>query len=143
MNIAVLGSGGREHSICYALKKSKKIKNLFCIPGNAGTADIATNINTDISNFEKINQIVIKNKIDLIITGPEQPLVDGIVDYFKKKNVKIFGPEKFAAQLEGSKHFTKIICKENNIPTAKFGFFNDYLLAKKFTSKNRFGCIYT
>ena len=125
MNIAVLGSGGREHSICFALKKSKKIKRLFCIPGNAGTASIAKNINIDISDFEKINAVVIKNKIDLIIVGPEQPLVDGIVDYFKKKNIKIFGPEKFAAQLEGSKYFTKIICKENNIPTAKLGFFDD------------------
>ena len=89
MNIAVLGSGGREHSICFALKKSKKIKRLFCIPGNAGTASIAKNINIDISDFEKINTVVTKNKIDLIIVGPEQPLVDGIVDYFKKKNIKI------------------------------------------------------
>ena len=135
MNIAVLGSGGREHSICFALKKSKKIKRLFCIPGNAGTASIAKNINIDISDFEKINTVVTKNKIDLIIVGPEQPLVDGIVDYFKKKNIKIFGPEKFAAQLEGSKYFTKIICKENNIPTAKFGFFDDYLLAQKFINR--------
>ena len=81
MNLAVLGSGGREHAICYKLKQSSKIKKLFCIPGNAGTQKIAQNIKVDISNFEKLYQVIIKNKIDLVIVGPEQPLVDGIVDY--------------------------------------------------------------
>ena len=75
MNLAVLGSGGREHAICYKLKQSSKIKKLFCIPGNAGTQKVAQNINEDISNFEKLYQVIIKNKIDLVIVGPEQPLV--------------------------------------------------------------------
>ena len=85
MNLAVIGSGGREHSICYKLKQSKKIKKIICIPGNAGTEEIAKNIKADTSDFEAIHQIIKKNKIDIVIVGPEQPLVDGIVDYLDKK----------------------------------------------------------
>ena len=136
MNVAVLGSGGREHAICYALKKSKKINNLFCIPGNAGTKQIANNIDLDISDFEKLNQIIKKNKVDLIIVGPELPLVEGIVDFFQEKNVKIFGPDKFSSNLEGSKYFTKKICEENDIPTAKFGMFDNLNKAKEFINKS-------
>ena len=136
MNVAVLGSGGREHAICYALKKSKKINNLFCIPGNAGTKQIANNIDLDISDFEKLNQIIKKNKVDLIIVGPELPLVEGIVDFFQEKNVKIFGPDKFSSNLEGSKYFTKKICEENNIPTARFGMFDNLNKAKEFINKS-------
>ena len=87
MNLAVLGSGGREHAICYKLKQSSKIKKLFCIPGNAGTQKIAQNVKEDIPNFEKLYQVIIKNKIDLVVVGPEQPLVDGIVDYLNKKKL--------------------------------------------------------
>ena len=87
MNLAVLGSGGREHAICYKLKQSSKIKKLFCIPGNAGTQKIAQNVKEDISNFEKLYQVIIKNKIDLVVIGPEKPLVDGIVDYLNKKKL--------------------------------------------------------
>ena len=86
MNLAVIGSGGREHSICYKLKQSKKIKKLICIPGNAGTKNIAENINEDISDFKAVYEIVKREKIDIVIVGPEQPLVDGIVDYLNKKN---------------------------------------------------------
>ena len=136
MNLAVLGSGGREHAICYKLKQSSKIKKLFCIPGNAGTQKIAQNIKEDISNFEKLYQIIIKNKIDLVIVGPEQPLVDGIVDFLDKKKVKVFGPDKYASQLEGSKAFMKNLCKKNNIPTANFGIFDNFDDASKFIKKN-------
>ena len=102
MNLAVIGSGGREHAICFKLKQSPKIKKLVCIPGNAGTQKIAENIKENISNFDNIYKIIIDKKIDLVIVGPEQPLVEGLVDYLNKKNIKVFGPDKFASQLEGS-----------------------------------------
>ena len=135
MNLAVLGSGGREHAICYKLKQSSKIKKLFCIPGNAGTGKIAQNIKEDISNFERLYKVIIKNKIDLVIVGPEQPLVDGIVDYLDKKKIKVFGPSKYASKLEGSKAFMKNLCKKYNIPTANFGIFNNFENASKFIKK--------
>ena len=120
MNIAVIGSGGREHSICYKLKQSNKINRLYCIPGNAGTSEISENIEIDPNDFEKIYQTVLKKKIDLLIVGPEIPLVNGIVDFFEKKKIKIFGPNKKASQIEGSKIFMKEFCEEFNIPSAKF-----------------------
>ena len=137
MNLAVIGSGGREHAICYKLKQSSKIKRLICIPGNAGTKKIAKNIQANISNFELIYKIIKKENIDLVVVGPEQPLADGIVDFFKKKKIKAFGPNKFAAQLEGSKAFMKNLCKKNNIPTANFGVFNKYKDASIFIKKNK------
>ena len=137
MNVAVLGSGGREHAICNKLKDSSKINSLFCIPGNAGTAECATNIQSDISDFNKLYEEIKRNKIDLIIVGPEQPLVDGIVDFFIDKNIKIFGPNKFSSLLEGSKYFTKKICIENNIPTAKFGIFENFKDANNFINKSK------
>ena len=135
MNLAVIGSGGREHAICYKLKQSPKIKKLICIPGNAGTQKIAKNIKQDISNFEALYQIIKKQKIDMVVVGPEQPLVDGLVDYLNEKKVRVFGPDKFAAQLEGSKAFMKYLCKKNNIPTANFGIFDNYDDAYSFIKK--------
>ena len=137
MNLAVIGSGGREHAICYKLKQSKKIKKLICIPGNAGTKKIAENIKEKISNFGAIYQIIKKHNIDLVVVGPEQPLVEGLVDYLDKKKVKVFGPSKFASQLEGSKGFMKNLCKKNNIPTANFGIFNNFKDASDFIKKNK------
>ena len=136
MNLAVIGSGGREHAICYKLKQSPKIKKLVCVPGNAGTQKIAINIQEDISNFDALYKIIKKENIDLVIIGPEQPLVDGLVDYLNKKKIRVFGPDKFASQLEGSKSFMKNLCKKNNIPTANFGVFNDYNNASNFIKKN-------
>ena len=136
MNLAVIGSGGREHAICYKLKQSPKIKKLVCVPGNAGTQKIAINIQEDISNFDALYKIIKKQNIDLVIIGPEQPLVDGLVDYLNKKKIIVFGPDKFASQLEGSKSFMKNLCKKNNIPTANFGVFNDYDNASIFIKKN-------
>ena len=136
MNLAVIGSGGREHAICYKLKQSPKIKKLICIPGNAGTQKIAENVKEDISNFEAIYQIIKNKNIDIVIIGPEQPLVDGLVDYLNEKKVKVFGPNKFSSQLEGSKAFMKNLCKKNNIPTANFGVFENFDDASNFIKKN-------
>ena len=136
MNFAIIGSGGREHALCYKLKQSKEIKKLFCIPGNAGTKELAENIKEDISNFDNIYSIIVKRKIDYVIVGPEEPLVNGIVDFLSNKNIKIFGPDKFSSQLEGSKAFMKNLCKLNNIPTANFGIFDEINGASKFISEN-------
>ena len=136
MNLAVIGSGGREHAICYKLKQSSKIKKLICIPGNAGTKKVAKNIKKDISDFDSLYSVIKEQNIDLVIIGPEQPLVDGLVDYLKEKKIKVFGPNKFASQLEGSKAFMKNLCKKNNIPTANFGIFNNFKDASNFIKKN-------
>ena len=136
MNLAVIGSGGREHSICYKLKNSPQIKKLICIPGNAGTQKIAENIKEDISNFKAIYQKVKKKKIDIVIVGPEKPLVEGLVDYLSERKIRVFGPNKFASQLEGSKAFMKNLCKDNKIPTANFGIFNNFDEASNFIKKN-------
>ena len=120
MNIGIIGSGGREHSICYKLKKSKKINNLYCIPGNAGTSEICENLEADINNFNELYKIILDKKIELLVVGPEVPLVNGIANFFEEKKIKVFGPSKKASMLEGSKAFMKKMCKEFSIPSAKF-----------------------
>ena len=130
------GSGGREHAICHKLKQSKRIKKLVCRPGNAGTKNIAENVNVDILTFDEIYKTIKNHNIDIVIIGPEQPLTDGITDYLKKRSVRVFGPNKFASQLEGSKAFTKNLCKKNNIPTANYGVFDNLNEAKDFIKKN-------
>ena len=132
MKVGILGSGGREHAICFSLKNSANIKEIYCFPGNAGTNSIANNIDINLGDFKKLKDFIIQNKIDLIIVGPEQPLVDGIVDYLEKFNIKVFGPNKRASQLEGSKIFTKNLCKKYKIPTAKFGIFSNTKQALSF-----------
>ena len=120
MNIGIIGNGGREHSICFKVKQSPLVEKIFCLPGNGGTSDISENIDINLNDFDKIYKIVLEKKIDLLIVGPEQPLVNGIVDYFEKKKIMIFGPSKKASQLEGSKIFMKKFCRKYNIPTAKY-----------------------
>ncbi len=120
MNIALLGSGGREHSICQKIYDSKLSKNIICIPGNAGTSKIAKNINIDFLNFKKLLTVIKLYKINLVVVGPEEPLVKGVVDFLNKNKIKVFGPNKYAAKLEGSKAFMKSLCKKNKIPTAEF-----------------------
>ena len=120
MNIGIIGSGGREHSICYKLKKSKKINNLYCIPGNAGTSEICENIEVNINNFNELYKIILDKKIELLVVGPEEPLVNGITNFFEEKKIKVFGPSKKASMLEGSKAFMKKMCKDFSIPSAKF-----------------------
>ena len=100
MNIALIGSGGREHALCQKIYESKMTKNIICIPGNAGTSQIAKNIDIDFLNFKKLLYIIKLHKIDFVIVGPEEPLVRGVVDFLKKHKIKVFGPNKYAAKLE-------------------------------------------
>jgi len=132
MKVLIIGSGGREHALCLSLINSDQIHRVYCAPGNAGTASIAENISIEAKDFEKIKQFVKENHVDYVIVGPEQPLVDGIVDYLEQNNIKVFGPNKIASQLEGSKTFTKNFCKKYNIPTANFGIYESSEDAKKF-----------
>ena len=138
MNVGIIGSGGREHAICASLRKSGKIKEIYCFPGNAGTSFIAKNTEADLTNFEELKKLIQKFNIDLIIIGPEKPLVDGMVDFLKKNKIKVFGPSKIASQLEGSKIFTKNLCKKYNIPTANFGVFNNVKESLLFLDKCEF-----
>ncbi len=126
MIIGIIGSGGREHSICESLSRSRKVSKIYCFPGNAGTEIISENINIDLNDFESLKNTIIKKKIDIVIIGPEKPLVDGLSDYLEKNNIKVFGPSKTASKLEGSKIFTKEICERFKIPTAKFGIYSNY-----------------
>ncbi len=131
MKVGIIGSGGREHAICQSLKNSSKINKIFCFPGNAGTTEIAENVTVDFENFNEIKDFILEKKIDLIIIGPEKPLVEGLVDYLEEFKIKVFGPNKIASQLEGSKIFTKKLCEKYNIPTAKFAILESKNNAKK------------
>ena len=135
MNIALIGSGGRENALCRKLKESKKISQIFCIPGNAGTAKIATNLDINFLDFKLLLKNLNDNKIKMVIVGPEEPLVKGIVDFLEKNRIKVFGPNKYASQLEGSKAFMKSICKKYNIPTANFQICNNQKDFKKSINK--------
>ena len=132
MNVLIIGNGGREHALTYFIKNSPKIKDIYCIPGNAGTSKISKNINIDLNNFEKLREFINKNNIQIVIIGPEKPLVDGVVDFLESNQIKVFGPNKSASQLEGSKIFTKKICEKYQIPTAKFGVYHNQSHALEF-----------
>lgn len=124
MNILIIGSGGREHALGWKIKQSSRLKNLFFAPGNAGTAEIGTNIDVDVCDFQKIKNIVLEKQIDLVLVGPEVPLVEGIHDFFASdadlKNKMVVGPKKTGALLEGSKDFAKDFMKRHAIPTARY-----------------------
>ncbi len=128
MNILLLGTGGREHALAWKIDQSNKVKNLYIAPGNAGTSDIGENINISLSDFEAVKKVVIDKEVDLVVVGPEQPLVDGIVDFFALdsdiKNIPIIGPSKLGAKLEGSKDFAKAFMQKYQIPTARYQSFN-------------------
>ena len=136
MNIGLIGSGGREHALCQKLHESKLTKKIYCFPGNAGTSNIAQNIEVNILNFRKLLNLIKFYKINLVIIGPEEPLVKGLVNFLQKNNIKVFGPNKFASKLEGSKAFMKKICKENNIPTANFKVCKNQKDVQNFVNKN-------
>ena len=117
MNIALIGSGGREHALCKKMYDSKITKKIYCIPGNAGTSLIARNLDINFLDFNKLLSTIKFYNINLVVVGPELPLVKGIVDFLRKNKIKVFGPSKYAAQLEGSKAFMKSLCKQYKIPT--------------------------
>ena len=136
MNILVLGSGGREHAISWKISQSDLCKNLFIAPGNAGTNLAGSNINLDINNFKQVKKFVLDKSINLVIVGPEEPLVKGIVDFFKSdeelKSINIFGPGKTGAMLEGSKNFSKEFMFRNKIPCGKSRTFSKNNLTEGF-----------
>ncbi|MEX0780697.1 MAG: phosphoribosylamine--glycine ligase [Balneolales bacterium] len=120
MNVLLIGSGGREHALAWGICKSAKLDRLYIAPGNPGTALLGTNVELDVTQFSEVAGFVDKNKIDLTVIGPEQPLVDGITDFLTEKGHKVFGPSAAAAQLEGSKSFAKMMMQKYGIPTAKY-----------------------
>ena len=138
MIICIIGSGGREHAICKSISLSHKVSKIYCVPGNAGTQELAENIDLDINNFEKILEFLKNSKVDLVIVGPEKPLVNGIVDYLESNNIRVFGPRKTPSQLEGSKTFTKKICKKYKKPTARFGIFEKKEKTMNFLKNSKF-----
>jgi phosphoribosylamine--glycine ligase len=120
LKVLVIGSGGREDALCHKISQSGLLEKLYCILGNPGTQRWAKNISIKISDFESIKNFCLEEKIDLVVVGPEAPLVDGIVDFLEESGIKVFGPAKFAAQIEGSKSFAKELMKRKNVPTASF-----------------------
>ena len=134
MNILIIGGGGREHTFAWKIAKSPLCDQLFVAPGNAGTSEIAKNISLAVDDFDAIKAAVIKHKIQLVIVGPEDPLVKGIVDFFQTqdvlKDVAIIGPNKEAALLEGSKEFAKKFMQANEIPTAQYASFTKATLSE-------------
>lgn len=122
MKIAVIGSGGREHAIAWKLAQSTQPENIFVLPGNGGTQN---NVEISVTNFERIKQFCKEKKIELIVVGPEVPLAEGIVDYFKDTDIQVFGPDKEAARLEGSKIYSKNFMKKYSVATADFHIFDD------------------
>ena len=136
MNILILGSGGREHTLAYKLNQSKQLGQLFIAPGNAGTESLGINLNINLSDFDQIKEAVLQHNINMVIVGPEDPLVNGIHDFFlsdiKLKNVAVIGPQKLAAQLEGSKEFAKEFMLRHNIPTAQYQSFTVETLSDGF-----------
>ena len=136
MNILVIGSGGREHAISWKLAQSSKLSNLFIAPGNAGTQEIGKNVNLSVSDFEGIAKFSLDNKVNMIVVGPEVPLVEGIHDYFAEretlKHIHVIGPKKIGAQLEGSKKFSKEFMQRHNIPTARYKAFTNETLKDGF-----------
>jgi phosphoribosylamine---glycine ligase len=136
MKILLIGSGGREHSIALKLKESPRLLKLYIAPGNAGTAEIGTNIPISDSNIEELLNFALNEEIDLTIVGPEAPLVAGITDLFEQNNLKIVGPDKAGAQLEGSKKWAKDMMKSCGIPTAGYENFDSLEPAKEYLTKN-------
>lgn len=126
MRILVIGSGGREHALCWKIKQSEKASKVYCAPGNGGTREITENIDIKVNEVDKLLAFVLDNKIDLTIVGPEEPLVLGIVDKFQASGLKIFGPDLECAQLEKSKDYAKIFMEKYHIPTAKYQTFVEY-----------------
>jgi len=125
MNILLIGGGGREHALAWKIMQSTQVENLYCAPGNAGTAEVAKNVAIAVDDIDQLLQFALDNKIDMTIVGPEDPLVMGITDRFAEKDLRVFGPSAAAARIEGSKIFAKNLMKTHSIPTAEYEFFDD------------------
>jgi len=132
LKVLVVGGGGREHAIVHKLSQSDRVEKIYCAPGNAGIGQLAECVNISVEEIEKLKEFALQNKIDITIVGPELPLVEGIVDEFEKAGLKIFGPSKKAAMIEGSKYFAKQIMAKYEIPTGRFKAFDRYQEALKF-----------
>ncbi len=143
MNVLLIGSGGREHALAYKIKQSKLLGELFILPGNPGTEELGKNISIDGKNFEEVLSFCNENNIELVVVGPEVPLVEGIADFLRSKNIPVFGPDKAAAKIEASKSFAKYLMDKYNIPTAKYAEFNDseYDKAKEYLSRHGYPCV--
>ncbi len=120
MNVAIIGSGGREHALAYKIKQSEKLDKLYIIPGNAGTSSLGRNIELNTGDKENVVRFCREHDIDLVVVGPEIPLVDGLADVLRENNINVFGPNKNAAMIEGDKSFSKDLMKKYNIPTAEY-----------------------
>lgn len=138
MKILVIGAGGREHALVRKISESKKISRIFCAPGNPGTSEYAENIDLHPDELTKLAEFAAQNKIDLTLVGPEAPLISGIADLFTENNLKIIGPTKRAARLEGSKVYAKKLLLWNKIPTAKFACFDSYEYSKEFLKSQKY-----
>src|SRR5215470_16882980 len=136
MKILVIGSGGREHALVWKISQSPKVNKIYCAPGSTGIGELAELVAIGAEQIEKLAEFAEKEKVDLTVVGPELPLTLGITDLFESRGLRIFGPNKEAAQLEGSKVFAKQILQENGIPTASFGTFTDAALAKQYLTQH-------
>jgi len=143
MNVVIIGSGGREHALALKIKESSDLRNLYIIPGNPGTRFLGENINLDLFDQKKIVQFCKEKKIDLVVIGPEQPLVDGLANVLRDNQINVFGPNKEAAQIESSKHFAKKVMKEAEVPTAKYLPFTSNMLepAKEYIRTKKYPCV--
>ncbi|WP_055109693.1 phosphoribosylamine--glycine ligase [Paenibacillus ihumii] len=137
MDILVIGGGGREHAICWALAKSPKAGRIYCAPGNAGIAQVAETVPIAVNEFDKLTAFAQEKQVGLVVVGPDDPLADGIVDAFEAKSIPVFGPRKNAAHIEGSKTFMKDLLKKYNIPTAAYEKFDDYEEAKAYLDQQK------
>lgn len=135
MNVLVVGSGGREHALVWKIAQSPLVKKVYCAPGNPGTAELAENVAISVDRIEELADFARQNAIDLTVVGPEQPLSLGIVDLFEERGMLVFGPDKKAALIEGSKAFSKDLMQKYNVPTAAYGVFTDVSEAEAFIQK--------
>ena len=141
MNVLVVGSGGREHALCWKIRQSPLCKRLFCAPGNPGTAAIADNVDIAADDLQGLVRFAVAERIDLTVVGPEAPLCAGIVDEFEKHKRLCFGPNKAAAEIEGSKSFARELCRRHRIPGPNYWTFDDHLLARSFLDNREEGPI--
>ncbi len=140
MNVLLIGSGGREHALAFKIKESKKLGKLFIAPGNPGTGGLGFNIELDLKSTDSVYQFCLKESIELVVIGPEQPLVDGLSDGLRERGIKVFGPSKAAAEIEGSKSFSKNLMAKYGIPTARYAEFSsaEYSAAESYIRSHKF-----